>query len=124
MKTIKKGLLSIAAVALLASSAFAIEAGEIRGQLVSLDSQQNSVTVKTEVLGLSGPETKDVNFSVSRDVKWTVCLSGQCAEKAGIEGYRLVNEYASFEAYGITPKGSSVTLQKSGDAITSIRINL
>lgn len=120
----KKIIVALVAVMGFAAATFAMEAGEIRGQLVSLDSRQNSITVKTEVLGLSGPEMKDVNFSVSSNVKWTVCLSGQCAEKTGLEGFRLVNEYASFEAYGITPKGSSVTLQKSGDAISGIRVNL
>lgn len=126
MRTIKKAMtfLSLAAVMLFAASAFANEAKEIRGQFISGNSQQNNVVVSVEVLGLAGPEKKATSFNLAGDVKWTVCLSGQCAEKTGIEGYRLVNEYAAYEAYGLTPKGKNVTLIQSGDVITAVKISL
>lgn len=126
MKTTKKvvSLFSLIAAVMFAASTFAAEAGEIRGQLVSLDSQQSSITVKAEVLGISGPEKKDLSFNLQSDAKWTVCLNGQCAEKTGIEGFRLVNEYATFEAYGISPKGCNVTLYQSGSSITGVRVNI
>lgn len=126
MKTMKKAMtfLSLAAVILFAASAFANEAKEIRGQFVSGNSQQSNVVVNVEVLGLAGPEKKATSFNLASDVKWTVCLSGQCAEKTGIEGFRMVNEYAAYEAYGLTPKDKNVTLIQSGDVITGVKINL
>lgn len=120
----KKTIVTLVAVMGFTAATFAADVKEIKGQLASLDSQKNSVTVQTEVLGLSGPEKKDVSFNLLDNAKWTICLSGQCAEKTGVEGFRMVNEYATFEAYGINAKGCSVTLQQSGDAITGVRVNL
>lgn len=117
-------LLSLVAAMLFAASTFASEAREIKGQFVSGDSQQSSIVVSVEVLGLAGPEKKAANFNLANDAKWTVCLNGQCAEKTGVEGFRLVNEYATFEAYGITPKGCNTTLHQSGDVITGIDVNI
>jgi len=117
-------LLFLLLAMLFTASTFASEAKEIKGQFVSGDSQQSSVVVSVEVLGLAGPEKKATSFNLASDVKWTVCLSGQCAEKTGIEGFRLVNEYAVYEAYGLTPKDKNVTLIQSGDVITGVKINL
>ena len=117
-------LLFLLVAMLFTASTFASEAKEIKGQFVSGDSRQSSVVVSVEVLGLAGPEKKATSFNLASDVKWTVCLSGQCAEKTGIEGFRLVNEYAVYEAYGFTPKDKNVTLIQSGDVITGVKINL
>ncbi|OGP65193.1 MAG: hypothetical protein A3K22_00155 [Deltaproteobacteria bacterium RBG_16_42_7] len=117
-------LLFLLLAMLFTASTFASEAKEIKGQFVSGDSRQSSVVVSVEVLGLAGPEKKATSFNLASDVKWTVCLSGQCAEKTGIEGFRLVNEYAVYEAYGLTPKDKNVTLIQSGDVITGVKINL
>src|SRR3990172_8409146 len=117
-------LLFLLLAMLFTASTFASEAKEIKGQFVSGDSRQSSVVVSVEVLGLAGPEKKATSFNLASDVKWTVCLSGQCVEKTGIEGFRLVNEYAVYEAYGLTPKDKNVTLIQSGDVITGVKINL
>lgn len=122
----KKGisLLLLAVGVLFTVTTYATDLREIRGQLVSLDSQKNSITLKAEVLGLSGPEKRDINLSLTSDTTWTICLNGQCTEKSGIEGFRLVNEYATFEAYGLSAKGCNVILTQSGNEITSARVNI
>ena len=117
-------LIAIVATIFFAASTFANEAVEIKGQFVSLNPQKGSIAVKVEVLGLSGPEKKDMNFTLAKDVKFTVCLSGQCAEKTGIAGFQLVDDYTPFEVYGITPKGRPVIMEQSGNTVTSIRVNL
>ncbi|MBI5327118.1 MAG: hypothetical protein HZB80_02330 [Deltaproteobacteria bacterium] len=127
MQTIKKitSLFLFVAIALAAAATtFAADAKKIKGQMLSMDSQQNSIIVNVEVLGLAGQEKKAVNFALDSNVKWTVCLSGQCVEKERVEGFNLANEYAAFEAYGITPKGSNTTLIQSENTITSVKVNL
>lgn len=126
MRTIKKAMafLSLTALMLSGASAFADEAREIKGQFISGNSVQSNVIVNTEVLGLAGPEKRATSFNLAKDVKWTICLSGQCSKKTGIEGYRMVNEYAAYEAYGLTPKDKNVTLIQSGDVITAVKITL
>lgn len=126
MMTIKKAVtfLSLWTAVLFAASVFANEAKEIKGQFVSGNSVQNDVVVNIDVLGLAGPEKKAVSFNLAADCKWTICLAGQCAEKTGIEGHRMINEYATFEAYGLTPKDKNVTLVQSGDVITAVKITL
>lgn len=116
--------LSLTLAMLFAASTFAADINEVKGQFVAADSRQNTIVMNVEVLGLAGAEKKAVNFNLAADAKWTVCLSGQCAEKTGIEGIGLVNEYATFEAYGITPKGCNITLEQTGNTITGVKVNL
>lgn len=118
----KKGLgfAIIAAVLNIAVSAYAAEKKEIKGQLVSLNSRDSSMTVEVEAKG----EKKYVDVKIASDANWHICLAERCAETKGVDGFKKVNEYAGFEAYGIPHKSYKVTLSQSGDVVTSVKVEI
>ncbi len=127
MKTITKkgmGILFSAVLVFSAVSALAAESDIMTGKLISLNPDQSIVDVKIDVMGFSGPMTKDVSLDLAADVKWSICLGGSCAEKIGIEGPLMLQEYSAYEAYGLRVEGCNVTMVKSRDAITEIRLDI
>lgn len=127
MNTITKKVMSILFSAVLvfsAVSALAAESDIMTGKLISVSPEQSMVDVKVDVMGLSGPMTRDVSLDLAADVKWSICLGDSCAEKIGIEGPLMLKEYSAYEAYGLRVEGCDVTMVKSRDAITEIRIDI
>lgn len=128
MNKIKRGvgLLSFAVLSLFAVSVMAAEREEILGRMMSVNEYESgvSINVQIETQGLSGPVTRDVSLDLAPDVKWVVCLGPTCTEKRGVEGSRMLMEYAPYEPYGIMVEGSDVILIKSEDAITEVWVAL
>lgn len=127
MNTITKkrmGILFSAVLVLSAVSTLAAESDIMTGKLISINPDQSIVDVKVDVMGFSGPMTKDVSLDLAADVKWSICLGGSCVEKIGIEGPWMLQEYSAYEAYGLRVEGCDVTMVKSRDAITEIRIDI
>lgn len=118
-KWIPVSLIAIAVV--IAASVFAVETKEVVGQLVSLNSQDRSMTVEVET---KGAVKEFINFKIASDARWHICLADRCVITKGVEGFRIVNEYANFEAYGIPHKSYRVTLTQTGDTVSSVDVEI
>jgi len=95
----------------------------IKGRLVELNSSDNSVVVEME--GKKGATEKVyMKFKVAKDARWHICLEPQCVITKGTEGFRVVNEYAQFEAYGLPHKSYDITLTQSGQEVTTLDVEI
>lgn len=115
------GLVVALLAILVAASVHAAGKKEITGHLVSLNSRDNSMTVEVEEKG-KGKMYLDVK--IATDAKWHICLAEKCVETKGTDGYKKVNEYAGFEAYGIPHKSYKVSLEQAENEVTSVHVEV
>lgn len=111
----------IAIIVMFAISAVAQEK-EIKGRLVDMNSTDSSITI--EIKGKKDAEKRYVKYKLAKDVKWHICLEKECVYPKGVEGFRIVNEYAQFEAYGLPRKSYGITLNQTGNEVTSLQVEI
>ena len=101
--------------------AAAARADVLKGKLVELSSVDNMIKIQLE--GAS-PEKAFATYKVAKDARWHVCLEDTCVVRKGVEGFRTVNEYAEFGAYGIPRRSYDVTLNVTGDVATQLEVQI
>lgn len=98
----------------------AAQAESLSGKLVELSSVENRVTLQLE-----GRADKDiVSYQVSGDARWHICLKDSCLIRKGVEGFKAVNEYAEYGAYGIPHKTYDVTVELKDNVATALEVQL
>lgn len=93
----------------------------VKGQLVEMSSVDKSITIQ-EVATFG--DQRYVTYKVSDKAKWHICLKEKCITKIGVEGYRTVNEYAQYGAYGIPHKSYGVVLDVTGELVTGLEVQI
>ena len=116
----KKALLG-AAIAVLPFISIAAQAETVRGKLVDLSSVENSLTIDT---GAAPDKKKLTTYKVAQDAHWRVCIKDACEDKKGVDGFKAVNEYAEFGAYGIPRKTYDVTLKLKDKMATELEVQI
>lgn len=117
--------LSLAIIAVLAMFAISATAQEMvtKGRLVDTDSGNSSITV--ELKDKKGAEKQYVKYKLAKDVKWHICLEKECVYPKGVEGFRIINDYAQFEAYGLPHKSYGVIIEEQeGNEVTSLQVEI
>ena len=99
----------------------AAQAEKLNGKLVELSSVDNSVTVQLEG---ALPEKMFATYKVAGDARWHICLEDTCVIRKGIEGFKTVNEYAEYGAYGIPHKTYDVTLNVKDKVATELEVQI
>lgn len=99
----------------------AAQAEKLNGKLVELSSVDNSVTVQMEG---APPEKMFATYKVAEDARWHVCLEDTCVIRKGVEGFKTVNEYAEYGAYGIPHKTYDVTLNVKDKVATELEVQI
>lgn len=99
----------------------AAQAEKLNGKHVELSSVDNSVTVQLEG---APPEKMFATYKVAEDARWHVCLEDTCVIRKGVEGFKTVNEYAEYGAYGIPHKTYDVTLNVKDKVATELEVQI
>ena len=99
----------------------AAQAETLNGKLVELSSVDNSVTVQLEG---APPEMMFATYKVAGDARWHICLQDTCIIRKGVEGFKTVNEYAEYGAYGIPHKTYDVTLNVKDKVATELEVQI
>lgn len=97
------------------------QAETVHGKLIELSSVDSSVTVQ---LKGAPPEKSFATYKVAGNARWHVCLNDTCVIRKGVEGFKTVNEYAEFGAYGIPHKTYDVTLNVKDSVATEVEVQL
>lgn len=97
----------------------AAQAETLKGKLVELSSVDDRVTLRLE-----GADTRVASAQVSDDARWHICLKESCVIRKGVEGFRTVNEYAQYGAYGISRQAYGVTLKIRNKVATALEVQL
>lgn len=99
----------------------ATQAETLNGKLVELSSVDSTVTIQLEG---APPEKMFATYKVAGDARWHVCLQETCVIRKGAEGFRTVNEYAEYGAYGIPHKTYDVTLNVKDKVATELEVQI
>lgn len=101
--------------------AFPAAADTLSGQLVDLSSVESRVTLQ-----LDAPQAAKniVSYQVAKDARWHICLQDSCIIRQGVDGFRAVNEYAEYGAYGIPHATYAVTLNLKENVATGLEVQL
>jgi hypothetical protein len=108
MKTLR--FLAIALVMSLATPAFA---QVIRGEISSLSPETGYVIVKTEVMGLAGPEKKDVAFKIDEETILNLCWGETCDGGNAVKGLSRLKDFDHFTAENLSVIGKEVEMHYS-----------
>lgn len=115
--------LAISVVAIVGMQVFSVaaQAETLGGKLVELSSVDSTVTVQLD----GAPQEKlFTTYKVANDARWHICLTDTCVIKKGVEGFRTVNEYAEYGAYGIPHKTYDVTLKVKDKVATELEVQI
>jgi hypothetical protein len=99
----------------------AAQAETLNGKLIELSSVDSSVTVQ---LKGTSPEMMAATYKVAGDARWHICLKDTCVVRKGVEGFKTVNEYAEFGAYGIPHKTYDVMLNVKDKVATELEVQI
>jgi len=115
--------LAFSAVMIIGAATFsaAALAEVLTGRLIELSSVDSSITVELE--GAS-PEKRFATYKVGADARWHICLTDRCINQRGVEGFKTVNEYAGFEAYGIPHQSYGVTLNVKDKEVKELEVQI
>src|SRR3990172_5484255 len=112
----------IAIIVMFAISAVAQEK-EIKGRLVDMNSTDSSITI--EIKDKKDAEKRYVKYKLAKNVKWHICLEKECVYPKGVEGFRIINDYAQFEAYGLPRKSYNVIIEEQkNNEVTSLQVEI
>lgn len=103
----------------LAASAIAAEK-EVMGMLLDINPGNHTITVGITDKG----QEKRMKYKVKSDAKWHICLKDKCEETTGDNGFRVVEEYAQFEAYGLPLKSYKVSFIPTGEEVSSLHVEI
>lgn len=98
----------------------AARADVLKGKLVELSSVDNMIKIQPA----GAPPEKAAAYKVASDARWHICLQDACLVRKGVEGFRTINEYAEFGAYGIPLKSYDVTLDVAGDVAKALEVQI
>ena len=117
--------LCLAIIAVLAMFAISATAQEMvtKGRLIDMDSSGSTIIVETKAK--KGDEKQYVKYKLAKDVKWHICLEKECVYPKGVEGFRIINDYAQFEAYGLPRKSYNVIIEEQkNNEVTSLQVEI
>lgn len=105
--------------------AFAAHKGSVSGTVLSISDSGEEMMIRTEVLGIMGPETRDVKLSIDRKTKLTICWAGDCDTGPALKGLRILKDFEHFDAEGLSCVGKEVTVFYTGrgEKVAHIKIN-
>jgi len=116
-----KGLRSLT-VALILLFATPAMAEVIKGKIAALDPENDLITVRSEVMGLAGPEEKELAFRLDDKTLLKVCWNGVCDEGKARVGLSRLMDFNYFEAEDLSVIGKEVELLYTGGEIDRIEI--
>lgn len=98
----------------------AVQADVLKGKLVELSSVDSMIKIQPA----GAPPEKAASYKVAGDARWHICLQDACLVRKGVEGFRTVNEYAEFGAYGIPLRSYDVTLDVTGGVAKALEVQI
>lgn len=113
--------ISVAAIVAMQVFSVAARADALTGKLVDLSSVDSTVTVQLEGAPV---EKRFVTYKVAEGARWHICLEDSCVIKKGVDGFKTVNEYAEFGAYGIPRRTYDVTLNVKDKVATELEVQI
>lgn len=97
----------------------------VRGEITGLSPETGVIMVSSVVMGLTGPEKKDISFRVDEKTLLKLCWNGICNEGAALKELGRLKDFSYFQAENISVIGRKIELQyaKEGtDRIESVNI--
>lgn len=116
-----KLVVSVAAIVGMQGFSAAAQAETLGGKLVELSSVDSTVTVQLEG---APPGKLFTTYKVAKDARWHICLEDSCVIRKGAEGFKTVNEYAEYGAYGIPHKTYDMTLKVKDKVATELEVQI
>ena len=110
--------LFVVASLLTATLSFAVEGEKnMHGRLVDVNSSKGTITVNMK--------GKLMKYKVADDAHWHICLKDSCAEVKGAEGFKIIDQYAQFEEYGLPLKSYAVAFYKEkGKPVSDLQVEI
>lgn len=96
----------------------------IRGEIAAISPETGFVTVKSEVMGLTGPEKRNIAYKIDEKTLLNLCWDGACNEGIAIWALDRLKDFEYFEAENISVIGKEVQLQYAKETAKIEAINI
>lgn len=82
----------------------------IRGEISGLSPETGFIMVKSEVMGLAGPEKKEIAFKIDKKTTLNLCWGESCDSGMAVAGLERLKEFNYFEAENLSVVGKEVEI--------------
>lgn len=82
----------------------------VRGEITDLSPEKGFITVKSEVMGLAGPEKRDIAFRIDERTLLNLCWGESCDSGLAQKGLERMKDFAYFDAENLSVIGKEVEI--------------
>lgn len=96
----------------------------VRGEITSLSPETGFITVKSEVMGLAGPEKRDIAFKIDEKTMLNLCWGESCDSGMAQRGLERMKDFSYFDAENLSVIGKEVEIHYTDGADRIEMVNI